>query len=134
VTRAVLDTNTWVSGLGWGGPPGDVVEAALAGRFQIVTSPALLEELRRVLTYPKLAKMFGDANEIVELITVASQVVRPTVTLDLVRDPDDNRVLEAAVTGSVDVIVTGDADLLVLDVVQGVRIVSPADFIDVLRP
>ncbi|HEX9888469.1 MAG TPA: putative toxin-antitoxin system toxin component, PIN family [Nitriliruptorales bacterium] len=134
MTRAVLDTNTWVSGLGWGGPPGDVVEAALAGRFQIVTSPALLEELRRVLTYPKLAKMFGDANEIVELITVASQVVRPTVTLDLVRDPDDNRVLEAAVTGSVDVIVTGDADLLVLDVVQGVRIVSPADFIDVLRP
>lgn len=134
MTRAVLDTNTWVSGLGWGGPPGDVVEAALAGRFQIVTSPALLEELRRVLAYPKLAKMFGDADEVVELITVASQVVRPTVTLDLVRDPDDNRVLEAAITGSVDVIVTGDADLLSLDVVQGVRIVSPADFMDVLGP
>ncbi|MBW3577101.1 MAG: putative toxin-antitoxin system toxin component, PIN family [Actinobacteria bacterium] len=81
-----MGVRAWV-----GGPPGEVVEAALTGRFDIMTSPALLEELRRVLAYPKLAKMFGDIDEVVELITVASHVVRPTVTLDLVRDPDDNR-------------------------------------------
>lgn len=134
MTRAVLDTNTWVSGLGWGGPPGDVVEAALAGRFEMVISPELLAELRRVLTYPKLAETFGDVDELVELIALASHVVRPTLTLDLVRDPDDNRVLEAAITGSADVVVTGDADLLDLKVVQGVRILTPADFIDELGP
>lgn len=134
MTRAVLDTNTWVSGLGWGGPPGDVVEAALAGRFEVVTSHALLAELRRVLTYPKLAEMFGDVDEVVELIALASHVVRPTLALDLVRDPDDNRVLEAAITGSADVIVTGDADLLDLQVVEGVRILTPADFAAELSP
>ncbi|MBW3578590.1 MAG: putative toxin-antitoxin system toxin component, PIN family [Actinobacteria bacterium] len=112
MTRAVLHTNTWVSGLGWSGPPGDVVEAAPAGRFEVVTSPALLDELRRVLAYPKLGEMFGDVDEVIELIALASRVVRPTLTLDLVRDADDNRVLEAAITGSADVIVTGDANLL----------------------
>ena len=134
MTRAVLDTNTWVSGLGWGGPPGDVVEAALAGRFEIVTSPALLDELRRVLAYPKLAAIFGDVDEVIELIALASHVVRPTLTLDLVRDPDDNRVLEAAITGSADAIVTGDADLLDLQLVEGVRILTPADFNAELGP
>jgi putative PIN family toxin of toxin-antitoxin system len=132
VTRAVLDTNTWVSGLGWGGPPGEVVEAALAGRFDIVTSPALLDELRRVLAYPKLAAIFDDVDEIVGLIALASHVVRPVLTRDLARDPDDNRVLEAAIAGNADVIITGDADLLDLQVVQGVRIVTPADFTDEL--
>jgi putative PIN family toxin of toxin-antitoxin system len=134
VIRAVLDTNTWVSGLGWGGPPGDVVEAALAGRFEIVTSPALLDELRRVLAYPKLAAVFGDVDEVVELITLVSHLVRPTLTLDLVRDPDDNRVLEAAIAGSADAIVTGDADLLDLQRVEGVRILTPADFNAELGP
>lgn len=134
MTQAVLDTNTWVSGLGWGGAPGEVVEAALAGRFEIVTSPALLDELRRVLTYPKLAAAFSDADEIVELIAQASHVVRPALTRDLVRDPDDNRVLEAAIAGNADFIVTGDADLLDLQVVEGIRIVTPADFTDELDP
>lgn len=134
MTRAVLDTNTWVSGLGWGGPPGEVVEAALAGRFEIVTSPALLDELRRVLAYPKLAEMFGDADEIIELIALASHVVRPALTRDLARDPDDDRVLETAIAGNADVIVTGDADLLDLQVVEGVRILTPADFTEELDP
>lgn len=59
---------------------------------------------------------------------MASQVVRPSLTRDLARDPDDNRVLEAAIAGGADVIVTGDTDLLDLQVVEGVRIVTPVDF------
>jgi uncharacterized protein len=50
VTRGVLDANIIVSGLGWGGTPGAVLDAALAGDFEIVTSPALLDEVRRVLS------------------------------------------------------------------------------------
>jgi hypothetical protein len=43
-----------VWGLGWGGPPGAALDAASAGQFEIVTSPALLDGPRRVLGYPKL--------------------------------------------------------------------------------
>ncbi len=52
--RAVLDTTTIVSGVGWGGPPGAVLDAALAGRSEMVTGPTLLNELRRVLSAPAL--------------------------------------------------------------------------------
>jgi uncharacterized protein len=108
VIRAVLDTNTIVSGVGWGGPPGAVLDAALAGRFEIVTSPAQLEELRRVLSYPKLQAVVGDANELIKLLALTAIVVTPTETVELVRDSDDNRLIEAAQAGGADVIVTGD--------------------------
>lgn len=75
--RAVLDTNTIVSGLGWGGPPGAVLDAALTGQFEIVTSPTLLDELRRVLDYPKLQAVIGDAGELIELLAFAAIVVTP---------------------------------------------------------
>lgn len=72
MTRVVADTNTIVSGLGWGGAPAAVLDAALAGRFDLVTSPALLDELRRVLTYPKLQALIGDVDELIELLALAS--------------------------------------------------------------
>lgn len=93
--RAVLDTNILVSGLGWSGVPGQVVEAALAGRFELVTSPALLEEFRRVLSYPKLAEVVDDPQRLVELLAVIAQVVEPAERVDLVADEADNRVIEA---------------------------------------
>jgi len=65
------------------------------------------------------------------LIGTAAATVVPTVTLQVVeRDPDDERVLECAVTAKADVIVTGDLDLLSLGEYEGIRIVQVADFLD----
>jgi len=47
--RIVADTNTLVSGFGWGGPPGQVVDSVLSGQVTLVISPALLGELARML-------------------------------------------------------------------------------------
>lgn len=132
--RAVLDTNTIVSGLGWGGPPGAVLDAALAGDFEIVTSPALLDELRRVLGYPKLQTVIGDAGELIELLALAAIVVTPTETVELVRDSDDDRLIEAALAAHADVIVTGDQDLLTLERVDQTRILTPREFLATLQP
>ncbi len=132
--RAVLDTNTIVSGAGWGGAPGAVLDAALAGRFDIVTSPALLAELRRVLTYPKLQAVFSEADDIVDLLALTSIVVEPTESVDLVRDPDDNRLIEAALAGDADVIVTGDDDLLRLHSVGRISIMPARKFFDTVLP
>jgi len=106
VIRAVLDTNTIVSGVGWGGSPGAVLDAALAGRFEMVTSPSLLDELRRVLSYPKLQAVIGGADELTELLALASVVINPTETVAVSRDPDDDRLIEAALAANADVIVT----------------------------
>lgn len=122
-----------MSGLGWGGTPGAVVDAALAGRFEIITSPDLLDELRRVLAYPKLRAAIGEADDLVQLLALAAIVVEPTETVDIVRDPDDNRLIEAAIAGDVDVIVTGDDDLLIVRV-QQIRIMPAREFLETILP
>ncbi|MGH3342102.1 MAG: putative toxin-antitoxin system toxin component, PIN family [Carbonactinosporaceae bacterium] len=113
--RAVVDTNTLVSGFGWRGAPGAVVDAVLDGRLGVVTSPQLLDELARVLRYPKLAPAFPDPARIVTLISAIAETVQPTQQLHIVADEADNRVLEAALTGEVDLIVTGDRELRAFD-------------------
>jgi uncharacterized protein len=134
VIRAVLDTNTIVSGVGWGGPPGAVLDAAPAGHFEIVTNPALLDELRRVLSYPKLQAVIGDADELIELLALAATVITPTETVELVRDPDDDRLIEAAQAAHADVIVTGGQVLLTLWRVDQIRILTPREFLEDLQP
>jgi uncharacterized protein len=122
-----------VSGVGWGGPPAAVLDAALAGRFEIVTSPALLDELRRVLAYPKLQAVIGDTDELIKFLAIAAAVVTPTETVELVRDPDDDRLIEAALAADADVIVTGDQDLLALGSLDQLRILTPRDFLEALQ-
>lgn len=131
--RAVVDTNVLVSGLGWPGPPATVVDAALSGGIQLVTSQPLLEELRRVLEYPRLSMVLRTtglaAGEVVALVTEASIVVVPIGQATRARDADDNRVLEAAAAGSVDVIISGDADLLSLGAYSGTPILTAFTFV-----
>jgi uncharacterized protein len=133
VIRAVLDTNTIVSGVGWGGPPAAVLDAALAGHFEIVTSPALLDELRRVLAYPKLQAVIDDADELIKLLALAAIVVTPTQTVAVSRDPNDDRLIEAALAARADVIVTGDQDLLTLGDVGQISIITPREFLETLQ-
>ena len=98
----VLDTNTLVSGLGWSRQPSVLVDALLAGELMLVSSPPLLDELERVLAYPKLAHVFDDPVGITILVRSVAEVVEPTSTLAAVADEPDNRVLEAAVEAGVD--------------------------------
>lgn len=127
--RVVLDSNVIVSGLGWSGPPARIVDAALDGRLELLTSRALLTELRRVLAYPKLAKVIDSAEQLVDLVEASSVVVHPVGVLEVVDDESDNRVLEAAVEGAADYIVSGDAHLLGLGSFQGIPIMAPGQFV-----
>jgi putative PIN family toxin of toxin-antitoxin system len=129
VIAVVVDTNTLVSGLGWSGPPSVIVDALLAGGLVLVSSPPLLDELERVLAYPKLAHVFDDPAGITALVRSVADVVEPTSTLAAVADEPDNRVLEAAVEAGVDAVVTGDAGLLALVEFQGVPVMSAAKFL-----
>jgi putative PIN family toxin of toxin-antitoxin system len=126
--RAVLDTNVIVSGLGWGGAPAAILDAASDGRLVLVTSAPLLAELRRVLAYPKLARVIDGGAQLADLIAASSVVVVPSRVLAVISDESDNRVLEAAIEGAADYIVSGDADLLDLGSFEGIQIVRPAEF------
>jgi putative PIN family toxin of toxin-antitoxin system len=125
----LLDTNTLVSGLGWSGDPSVLVDSVLAGELLLVSSPPLLAELKRVLAYPKLARVFPDPAAIVERIATTADLVEPTRTLAVVADEPDNRVLEVAVEGRPDAVVTGDGGLLALRDYDGIPIMSATAFL-----
>jgi putative PIN family toxin of toxin-antitoxin system len=129
---AVVDTNTLVSGMLRGGLPGQIVDFALEARFIMVTSRALLDELARVVQYPKFSGYFEDPLSTVLLVEHASVVVEPTARVALVDDESDNRVIEAALASNAAYIVTGDRLLLELGRCNGTQIVTPRQFLDAL--
>lgn len=126
--RAVLDTNVIVSGIGWRGAPAAILDAVSDGRLVLVTSAPLLAELRRVLEYPRLAKVIQGGAQLADLVAASGVVVAPNRVLTVVSDDDDNRVLEAAIEGAADYIVSGDTDLLDLGSFQGIPIIAPGEF------
>ncbi len=126
--RVVLDTNVIVSGLGWRGAPAAILDAVGDDRLVLVTSAALLAELRRVLDYPRLAKVIQGGAQLADLVAASGVVVAPNRVLTVVSDDDDNRVLEAAIEGTADYIVSGDSDLLDLGSFQGIPIIAPGEF------
>lgn len=130
MTRVVLDTNVLVSGLGWGGPPARIIEAVVDGRLVLITSPALLEEFRRVLAYPRLAVALPDPQTLAGLVEDIGVVVDTAGrVVSASRDEADNRVLEAATAGAADYVVSGDDDLLALGAFEGIAIAGPAAFV-----
>ncbi len=132
--RVVLDTNVLISALVWPhGVPSQVVGLARQGRIRSVVSPVLLDEFRRVLQ--EKFEFQSDFTEVaVEMILGHSDVIVPRRALRVIRaDPDDDRVLECAVEGRAGTIVTGDRHLLVLKDFQGIRILTPREFLTLVR-
>ena len=136
--RAVLDRNVIVSGiLSKKGVPGRILRAWFDDQFHLVTSRAILEELRRVLRYPKISRRHGwsDAQvlEFVEDVTSLAILVPGELSLAVVtEDPSDDRYLECAVEGEAGYVVSGDRHLVGLAQYEGVEILSPRAFLDVL--
>jgi putative PIN family toxin of toxin-antitoxin system len=99
----------------------------------LVTAPGLLAELDRVLSYPKQQRYYcGEAHlRFVALVMALGDVVElPEVIPRISRDPDDDQVIVCAVAGQADVIVSGDDDLLPLERVGGIPILTAAQFLD----
>ena len=137
--RVVLDANVFVSALlSPAGAPAQVLASWEAGEFDLLTSPAILEELDRVLHYPRLRERYRLPAEAIQLLLrllrTQSTVVTPEETLHVVEnDPADNRYLECAVAGGAHIIVSGDGHLLALGEYEGVQILPPAGFVALLK-
>jgi putative PIN family toxin of toxin-antitoxin system len=131
VERLVLDTNVFVSALLFDtSTSGRVLEHA-AGHGQLIFSDSTQRELIAVMTSPKLDKYVAAASREALLLRIAPLIELTTVwqPVRICRDPHDDAVLEAAVHGSADAIVTGDKDLLALHPFAGIAIVTPADYL-----
>jgi putative PIN family toxin of toxin-antitoxin system len=136
--RAVLDTNVIVSGiLSEKGAPGKILKAWFEDRFHLVTSTAILEELERVLHYPKIRRRHNwpdmRVSEFVEDVQRLAILVPGELKLAVVAaDPSDDRYLECAVEGEAGYIVSGDRHLVGLAQYEEVEILSPSVFLALL--
>lgn len=128
--RVVFDTNVYISALMFGGVPGSLLDLALLQSFLLVISPALLDELDGKLR-EKFEVAAEDAAIIRDKLESIAEIVRPDMVLHVITDdPDDNRVLECAVNGMADYIVTGDRHLLKLGSYDAISIVTVRQFLD----
>ena len=137
--RVVLDAHVFVSAyIRPEGPPGQIIERFVRdGAFEVVLTEPIVEEVLHSLAYPKVqktARSKTDPELWFEDIVVLSQLVAGDVEVASVySDPDDDKYVAAAIAGRAAFVVTGDPDLLTLGEHEGIRIITPRAFLDLLN-
>lgn len=134
--RLILDTNVVISGLLWRGPSARLIDLAIEQLVTICVNPFLADELAEKLAMPKFASRIAAGGSTPE--TLCEQYLAlceriPALTIARTcRDADDDNVLAAALSARADLIVSGDGDLRILRVFEGVAIVNAVDALMVL--
>ena len=127
--RVVFDTNVLVAALVFPGGQGDAaLRRVIEGKDQLVFSRVILDELLEVLG----RKFARDAEELAHVAVFVSDlatVVAPKRRLRVVKDDPDNRILECALTGKAQAIVTGDKGLLALKSFEGIPLMTLASYL-----
>jgi uncharacterized protein len=129
--KVVVDTNVFVSGAFFFGPPYEILSACEAGVLQLVLSLDILAEYRRIglgflrtrseVDYERLLDMH-QANAVV---VTASRLGR-----SVCRDPDDDKFLACAIAGNARIVVSGDKDLLATSGYAGITVLTPRKFVE----
>ena len=129
--RVVLDTNVFISGIFFSGPPSQILKAWADQKFNLVLSQQILDEYKRVSE--QLSSKFSsvDIAPIIELIIIHGLFIDThAYNLQVCEDPDDNKFIECAIAGNCEIIVSGDKHLLKLSEFRGIAILNPRDFVD----
>lgn len=134
--RAVLDTNVLISGVISTGASHRVLVSGFGEGYNLLISTEILDEFRGTLAkYPgKFHLTLDEIQQEVDTIRYYATFVIPDEQInEITADPADNMVLEAAVAGSADYIVSGDPHLIDLGSFRGIEIVNPTVFLDILQ-
>ena len=127
--RAIIDTNVFISGIFWEGNfCSEIIDKWKNKKFELISSPEILEEFIETLKNFKIQM----SNEMVEewknLIIKNSTIVEPSIRLNIIKDdPDDNKFLEAGISGNADLIISQDKHLLKLKDYQKIKIINPEE-------
>ena len=123
-----LDSNIYVSALGFGGKPFEVVELALKKEVLLVSSTHILDEVRRNLT-KKLGLRNSEVESFLEHVVDAATLFTPTGSISVLNDVKDDLVIETALMGFADLLVTGDKAVAALKSVGDLKIETTSVFL-----
>ena len=122
--RIVLDSNVLISALFWEGNERSILEGCNSGKYASVTSHQIIKETEKVLR-KKFKLPEEKIRAYIQDILVMSDMIFIKGILNVIEnDPDDNMVLETALTGKADYIITGDKHLLKIKTYEEVKILK----------
>jgi uncharacterized protein len=133
VLRVVIDTNIWISFL-IGKSLAGLNKAVINDQVIVLFSDDLFSELIEVLNRPKFKKYFSESSiqNLIALLNEKVELIATSFHFDNCRDKKDNFLLDLAVSGNADYLVTGDNDLLILNPFENIEIVSYQCFQDIV--
>ena len=132
--RAILDTNIFLSGIHWSGASNKVLREWFIGSFVSVSSPQINQELFIQLRDFKIQMEIEEIEWWEDIVLEKSILVIPKRKVNVVKDdPDDNKFIEAALEGKADYIVTQDRHLLNIKEFEGIKMVTPKEFLRILK-
>ena len=131
--KVVIDTNVFVSGLTFKGKPRRVLDLIWKGEIEVCVSSFILKELKETLE-KDFAWERERIEETIERIKRETLQVQPKTKISVIKEKEsDNRILECGVEGKAQYIISGDKrHLLPLKEYQGIKIISPAQFLRII--
>jgi putative PIN family toxin of toxin-antitoxin system len=139
IRSVVFDTNTVISGFLWSGPPMQILEMAKRKEFLVVSSPFLFAELERVLFFPRITKRLKALRvmpqEVLAEYRKFVSLVLPNKNDHVIikEHPIDDAVVLTAIAADAQYIVSGDKHLLNLGSYRNINIVSPSEFLKIIK-
>jgi putative PIN family toxin of toxin-antitoxin system len=129
--KVILDTNVFVSGIFFSGPPYRILEAWRDDKIQLVVSPEILEEYRRVGEILAEDHPAISLSPWIELVVQKASIFSVPPLAEIVcDDPDDNKFLACALASKSRAIVSGDKHLLKVSGYEGIEVLKPRDFLE----
>ena len=132
--KVVLDTNVLISAIISDGKSRELLKKGIANQYRIITSDLILKELETVLCRPKFKTRQEEVNRIIHALNKTAHVVAVKTTIKAVKkDPQDDMIIETALDGEAQIIVTGDNHLLALERFQDIRIITIEEMLTYLK-
>jgi uncharacterized protein len=129
--RIILDTNVFISGIFFSGPPYTILEAWRDGSIQLVISPEIFKEYQRVAEELSIKYTGIDISDVLDLLLVKAEMIDAgTLPESVSADADDDKFIACAVAGSLQIIVSGDRHLLDISTYRNVPVLKPRRFVD----
>jgi putative PIN family toxin of toxin-antitoxin system len=129
--RIVLDTNVFISGIFFSGPPHRILQGWRDGRIQLVLTPEIIEEYQRVAAVIHEKFPAVDLTRLLDMVVVEAEMCQAEPLFEAVSaDPDDDKFIACALSSGSKLIVSGDKHLLDVNGYRGIEILKPRPFVD----